>query len=199
MTLKKLLLFCGCLTFFNVFSQLKVDADIRPRFEYRHGFNNLFPNNADPAVFVVQRTRLNLNYKLEKLTLMMSFQDVSTWGDTKQIDPTDSNNSFSLFQGWIQYDFDKNWSTKLGRQVISYDNQRIFGGLDWAMQGRFHDATLIKYKKDNLMVDFGLAFSQESQKREGTGFPYRELLPTSLCNMHMLKIFTTKAWLVSCS
>lgn len=153
-----------------MFSQFNVEADIRSRFEYRHGFSTLFPDNTDPAAFVVQRTRLNVNYKIDKLTVLMSFQDVSTWGDTKQIDPTDSNNSFSLFQSWIAYDFNENWSTKLGRQVISYDNQRIFGGLDWAMQGRFHDAALLKYKKDNLLLDIGFAFSQESQRKENTDF-----------------------------
>lgn len=170
MTLSKFFCFCACFTFFNIFSQFNVAADIRPRFEYRHGFNNLFLENTDPAAFVVQRTRLNINYKRENLTLMMSFQDVSIWGDTRQIDPTDSNNSFSLFQGWIQYNFDENWSTKLGRQVISYDNQRIFGGLDWAMQGRFHDAALFKYKKNNFVADIGFAFSQETQKNEGNDF-----------------------------
>lgn len=102
--------------------------------------------------------------------IMMSFQDISTWGDTKQLDATDSNDSFSLFQGWLEYNFDENWSTKLGRQVISYDNQRIFGGLDWAMQGRFHDAAILKYKKDSFLVDLGFAFSQEFQGNEGTEF-----------------------------
>ncbi len=166
-----LLLVIPMMTSLSIYAQtFKIDADIRPRFEYRHGFGNLFPDNADPAAFVVQRTRLNLNYKINKLTIMMSFQDVSTWGDTKQIDPTDSNNSFSLFQGWINYDINNNWSTKLGRQVISYDNQRILGGLDWAMQGRFHDAALIKYKKETLIADFGFAFSQENQRQLGTDF-----------------------------
>ena len=168
--IRKIQVLLFILTTASSFSQIKVDADIRPRFEYRHGFNNLFPDNADPAAFVVQRSRLNLHYKMDKLTFMMSFQDVSTWGDTRQIDPTDSNNSFSLFQSWIQYDFNENWSTKLGRQVLSYDNERIFGGLDWAMQGRFHDAALFKYKKENFMTDVGLAFSQESQRNTGTGF-----------------------------
>ncbi|WP_299886907.1 alginate export family protein [uncultured Lacinutrix sp.] len=170
MTIKHILLVCSFLFFSKAFSQFKVDADIRPRFEYRHGFGNLFPDNADPAAFVVQRTRLNLNYKIDKLTIMMSFQDVSTWGDTRQIDPADSNNSFSLFQGWIHYDFDDNWSTKLGRQVLSYDDQRIFGGLDWAMQGRFHDAALIKYNKGSFKADLGFAFSQENQRQLGTDF-----------------------------
>ncbi|WP_298511118.1 alginate export family protein [uncultured Kordia sp.] len=154
----------------NVHAQLEVDADIRSRFEYRHGFGNLFPDDADPAAFVVQRSRLNMNYKMEKLKVMLSFQDVSVWGDTRQIDATDSNNSFSLFNAWIEYQFDENWATKLGRQVISYDDQRIFGGLDWAMQGRFHDAALLKYTKNTFKADIGFAFSQESQNQTGTTF-----------------------------
>tara|TARA_R110002049_G_scaffold158389_1_gene323296 strand:+ start:829 stop:2094 length:1266 start_codon:yes stop_codon:yes gene_type:complete len=170
MTLQKFSILFGCLFALNTFAQLQVDADVRARFEYRHGLGNLFPDNADPAAFVTQRTRLNLNYQLEKLTVMMSFQDVSTWGDAKQLEIGDSNDSFSMFQGWVQYAFAPTWAVKVGRQVISYDNQRIFGGLDWAMQGRFHDAALLKYKNKNFIADFGFAFSQESQKNENTDF-----------------------------
>lgn len=170
MSLKKNFLICLLLYFINSNAQFKIDADIRPRFEYRHGFGNLFPDDSEPAAFVVQRARLNFNYQLDKLTMMMSFQDVSVWGDTKQIDATDSNNSFSLFQAWVDYKLNENWSTKLGRQVISYDDQRIFGGLDWAMQGRFHDAALLKYNKGSFKADIGFAFSQEGQAREGNGF-----------------------------
>lgn len=159
------------LTSTNITSQtLEIDADVRARFEYRHGFNNLFPDNADPAAFVNQRTRLNIEYEAKKLQLFISVQDVSTWGDTRQILAIDGNDSFSLFQAWAQLKFNENWSTKVGRQVISYDDQRIFGGLDWAMQGRFHDAAILTYEKDDLMIDIGGAFSQESPTNEGTIF-----------------------------
>lgn len=170
MSLKRILLIFMSLYVVNAHAQLTIDADLRPRFEYRHGFGNLFPNDAEPAAFVVQRTRLNVNYQLEKLTMMMSFQDVSVWGDTRQIDATDSNNSLSLFQAWVDYKINENWSTKLGRQVISYDDQRIFGGLDWAMQGRFHDAALLRYNKDTFKADLGFAFSQENQASDGNAF-----------------------------
>ena len=30
----------------NINAQLKIDAELRPRFEYRHGFKTLFPNNS---------------------------------------------------------------------------------------------------------------------------------------------------------
>lgn len=159
------------LTSISVTAQtLEVDADLRARFEYRHGYNNLFPDNTEPAAFVNQRTRLNIDYKTEKLQLFVAMQDVSIWGDTRQILAIDGNDSFSLFQAWGQLQLNQNWSTKLGRQVISYDDQRIFGGLDWAMQGRFHDAAIVKYKKDDLMLDIGGAFSQQNESIEGNAF-----------------------------
>ena len=170
----------------SVAQTFNVDADIRPRFEYRHGFNNLFPDDAEPAAFVTQRSRLNFGYEADWLKVMVSVQDVSTWGDTRQILPTDNNDSFSLFQAWAELKIDDNWSTKLGRQVIAYDDQRIFGGLDWAMQGRFHDAALIKYKKKSFKMDFGFAFSQENQNIVGNGygitgfFTYKSMLYTHL-------------------
>ena len=148
----------------------EADADLRARFEYRHGYNNLFSDNADPGAFVQQRTRLNLGYTAEKLKLFIAVQDVSTWGDTRQILPVDGNDSFSLFQAYALLNFNENWSTKVGRQVISYDNQRIFGGLDWAMQGRFHDAALLKYQKNGFNMDLGAAFSQEQPKNEGNTY-----------------------------
>ncbi|MFD0798836.1 alginate export family protein [Maribacter chungangensis] len=169
--LLKIFLFIALFGFVQeAFSQLEISADIRPRFEYRHGFGNLFPDNTDPAAFVVQRSRLNFDYRMEKLTMAINVQDVSVWGDTRQIDPTDRNNSFSLFQAWVNYSFNENWSTKLGRQVISYDDQRIFGELDWAMQGRFHDAALLKYHKGTFNADIGFAFSQEGTNFENNGF-----------------------------
>lgn len=149
---------------------LDIDADLRARFEYRHGFNNLFPDNADPAAFVNQRTRLNIGYSAEMLEVFIALQDVSTWGDTRQILPLDGNDSFSLFQAYAKLNINENLAIKAGRQVISYDDQRIFGGLDWAMQGRFHDAAIVKYKNENFMADVGAAFSQENPTDTGTTY-----------------------------
>ncbi|WP_373396067.1 alginate export family protein [Algoriphagus halophilus] len=147
-----------------------LDADIRPRFEYRHGFGNLFPDDAKAAAFVTQRSRLNLGYQDTKLKVFMSVQDVSTWGDTRQLAINDENGSFSLFQAWLSYSFTENWALKLGRQVISYDDQRILGGVDWAMQGRFHDAAMLKFSKNKFDMDLAFAFNQENQKINGSDY-----------------------------
>ena len=178
------------LIFTELQSQLTVDADLRARFEYRHGFNNLFPDDADPAAFVAQRSRLNIGYAAERLKLYISVQDVSTWGDTRQLLIVDGNDSFSLFQAWGQVFLDEKWSLKAGRQAINYDDQRIFGEVDWTMQGRFHDAALIKYKKDNFMADLGFAFNQEGQTNEGTGFS----IPGFFTYKAMQYAYLKKSW-----
>jgi hypothetical protein len=72
-----------------------------------------------------------------------------------------------VFEAWGELTLGSGFSTKLGRQIISYDDERIFGGLDWAQQGRNHDAALIQYKKDKFMVDLGLAFSQDYSNPTG--------------------------------
>ena len=49
--------------------EFSLTADVRSRFEYRHGFSTLFPDEADPAAFLNQRTRLTLQYNHESLKL----------------------------------------------------------------------------------------------------------------------------------
>ncbi|MEB3345669.1 alginate export family protein [Aquimarina gracilis] len=150
--------------------EVSIDADIRPRAEYLNGFGTLISDGVDAGLFVQQRSRLKFGYKQEKFSAFVSVQDVSIWGDTPQIANADNNNSFSLAQAWIDFKFGNGWSTKLGRQALSYDDQRIFGGLDWAMQGRFHDAALLKYSKESFKLDIGVAFNQNGVRTQTTLF-----------------------------
>ncbi|WP_026969118.1 alginate export family protein [Algoriphagus terrigena] len=179
------------LVFFEVDAQtFSLDADIRPRFEYRHGFGAPLPDGADPAAFVTQRSRLNFAYQDSKLKVYFSVQDVSTWGDTRQLAINDENHSFSLFQAWLSYAFTENWSMKLGRQTLSYDDQRILGEVDWTMQGRFHDAAMLTFAKNGFKTDLAVAYSQENQKNEGTGFPITGLYTYKVMQM----LHAKKTW-----
>jgi len=151
----------------NVNAQLKIDAEIRPRFEYRHGYITLFPDDVDPAAFVSQRTRLNVGYEKDKLIFYLSMQDVRVWGDVRQLNISDKN-GFSVHQAWGQLLFTPNLSLKVGRQELIYDDHRIFGDVGWAQQARSHDAALIKYQKDKFKFDLGFAFNQDGQALSGT-------------------------------
>ncbi|MDD7887712.1 alginate export family protein [Flavivirga sp. 57AJ16] len=156
-------------------AQFTLDGEFRPRAEYRNGFGTLIADDADAGFGISTRARLNAGYKTEAYKFYFSIQDVMVWGENRQILPYDQNNSFAIFQAWAEINLGSGWSTKLGRQVLSYDDQRILGGLDWAQQGRNHDAALIKYKKGKFILDVALAFNQDYSNPTGfinTGTAY---------------------------
>lgn len=151
----------------NLKAQVTVDAELRPRFEYRHGFKTLFPDSEQPAAFVSQRTRLNGAYNIKNLNFYLSLQDVRVWGDVPQLNITD-HNGLSVHQAWGEILFDEYFSVKLGRQEIAYDDHRIFGNVGWAQQARSHDAALLRYNRDNIKVDLGFAFNQDAENIVGS-------------------------------
>ncbi|MFI1743363.1 alginate export family protein [Thalassobellus sediminis] len=167
--MKKIYSFIAILTAMVQFAnaQFTLDGEFRPRTEYRNGFGSLIADDADAGFGISTRVRLNAGYATEAYKFFVSFQDIMVWGENRQILPYDQNNSFAVFQAWAELKLGEGFSTKLGRQVISYDDQRIFGGLDWAQQGRNHDAALLKYKKGKFMFDLGLAFNQDYSNPTG--------------------------------
>ena len=63
---------------------------------------------------------------------------------------------------------DSEFSIKLGRQEIIYDDSRIFGNVGWAQQARSHDVALIQFSKFNSKFDLGFAFNQDQESLTGT-------------------------------
>lgn len=162
--------FLVCLCLFGMhfsFAQFVVDGQFRPRTEYRNGFGGLIPDASDSGFATATRVRLNTAYQTEKYAFYVSLQDVLVWGENRQLRPDDENNSFAIFEAWAQIQLGSGWSTKLGRQVLSYDDQRILGEVDWTQQARNHDAALIGYSKNNFMLDFALAFNQDYDNPSG--------------------------------
>lgn len=148
-------------------AQFTLDGEFRPRTEYRNGFGNLITDGTDAGFGISTRVRLNTSYMTDNYWFYVSLQDVMVWGENRQILPYDQNNSFAVFQAWAELKLGENTSTRIGRQVLSYDDQRILGGLDWAQQGRNHDAALLKHVKGNFMLDFALAFNQDYSNPTG--------------------------------
>ena len=147
---------------FNVTAQeLSVDAMIRPRAEYRHGSGQPITEDSDGSAFITQRSSLLTKYSDEKMTVFLDLQSVNTWGDRSQLEAT-GDDSFRVNQGWAQIALGKGWATKVGRMQLSYDDQRILGGLGWANQQRTHDAALLKYGKEGFKMDLGLSFNQNN-------------------------------------
>lgn len=150
----------------SAIAQFRIDGEIRPRFEYRHGFSTLFPVNTDASAFVSQRTRLNIDFKKAYLNFYLSVQDIRVWGDVAQLNRADRN-GLGVHQAWGEIVFTPGLSLKFGRQVLNYDDQRVFGGVDWAQQARSHDLILLKYYKNATSLHLGAAFNQAAETNTG--------------------------------
>ncbi len=142
--------------------QLNLSAEIRPRFENRHGYKTLMDKDVDGANFISQRSRLNFNFKNDKLRFGVVLQNVRVWGDVSTLSSSDSQISFH--QAWAELLLSNKVSLKLGRQEIVYDDSRIFGNVGWAQQARSHDAFLVKFTPNNKSkLDLGFAVNADGQ------------------------------------
>jgi hypothetical protein len=160
-----LFLITGFLFFTFAISAQKVEmsAEIRPRFENRHGYKTLLNNGEEGANFISQRSRVNFNFQQENLTLGISLQNIRVWGDVSTLALDDKANAFH--QAWGEYQFSDNFSLKIGRQEIDYDDSRIFGNVDWAQQARSFDAVIAKIKtSENGKLDIGYSLNNDSEQ-----------------------------------
>ncbi|MFK7936068.1 MAG: alginate export family protein [Saprospiraceae bacterium] len=158
-----------CLLIFNtdMNAQFTLSAEVRPRSEFRNGFKTPTSEGKDAAFFTEQRSRIYMDFKDEKYKFRLSLQDVRFWGEVPQIFKQEDGNTF-LSEAWGQYFVTKKFSVKAGRQIISYDNQRFLGGLEWAQQGRRHDALLLMYEDKEKKTKFhaGFAYNQDDDVPE---------------------------------
>lgn len=142
-------------------NQTTVDVQLRPRAEYRNG--SLFPRDQGdlPAQFITNRARLSLGYERNQLEMRLSAQHVGVWGQDPQID---RNGRFILNEAWAKLRFGHGLFAKLGRQPLSYDDERILGALDWNMAGRYHDALKLGYESPQDLLHLILAFNQNDER-----------------------------------
>ncbi len=153
-----------CLTTSLIAQQFGMTGELRPRYEYRHGFKTLSSPGDEAASFVSQRARISLNYSTEKYKVFFSLQNVRVWGDVSTLS-NDDKFGVTFHEAWGEYFFNPKFSIKLGRQEINLDDQRIFGAVNWAQQARSHDALIAKFKtgeKGKLHLGFALNANGES-------------------------------------
>ena len=149
------------------YSQISIQGELRPRFEYRDGYKRLPDTTTYFAAFVSQRSRIYFNYKSEKIITKISFQDVRVWGD----EPMKADvPGVALYEAWAELHIYDSLSLKVGKQEISYDNERLFSASNWSQMGSTHNAAMLKYSKKGLQIDFTGAFNQSTENTFGTNY-----------------------------
>lgn len=136
--------------------QFSLSAEFRPRTEYTHGLKTLAIENSDYGLFTTQRSRLNFAYKTSDFNAKISLQDIRVFGNTKQLNETDGLTS--IHEAWAEAGIAKNFTIRIGRQELVYDDSRMLGNVNWAQQGRSHDLFLFKYE-NKIKLHGGFAFN----------------------------------------
>ena len=154
-------------------AQLTLSGQVRTRSEFRNG-QGTPSTDTIPAFFTSQRTRINIGYSTYRAKFYASVQDVRVWGqDASSINrfTADAYDGFMLHEGWAEISLIdtgkvvKNFTLKIGRQELVYDDVRLLGNLDWLQQARRHDAVLLKLDHNGWMAHVGTAFNQNAERK----------------------------------
>ncbi|HEY9046905.1 MAG TPA: alginate export family protein [Ohtaekwangia sp.] len=161
----------------QAWAQFTVSGQLRTRTELRNGQGTLQVKDTASAIFTSQRTRLNFGYSGYRFKLYASVQDVRVWGqDASSINrvTSDAYDGFMLHEAWAEISLVdtgkviKNFTLKIGRQELVYDDVRLLGNLDWLQQARRHDAALIKFDHNGWTAHLGAAYNQNAERKSNT-------------------------------
>ena len=176
----------GCLALFLALSagvyaqqdnenQLSVDLEVRSRGEMRRGGmpseEGITENRAG---FITGRTRLAVNYQRKWLEAKVAGIHSGVWGQA-------GKGSFNLSEAWVKMKSDLGFFAQIGRQNLSYDDERIIGANDWTMATMSHDVLRLGFERGGHKVHFFTAYNQNSDTQLGNSYyidgaqPYKEI------------------------
>lgn len=157
-------------------NQLTIEAQLRTRGEYNHGAIKPVDNGEKAALFINERARVSLGYKNENLELKASVQHTGVWGQDGIKDP---NGRATMNEAWGKLKFGDGFFAQVGRQQLSYDDERILGGLDWNVNGNWHDALRLGYENPMHKVHVIAAWNQNKENERGMYYdmtmPYKTM------------------------
>ncbi|RLD58516.1 MAG: hypothetical protein DRJ05_07895 [Bacteroidetes bacterium] len=165
--LKKIIFVLALFLSLQSFAQFELNGVIRPRAEYRNGYSTLRDSLVDAASFISQRTRLGIKYTKDDIKVGITFYDFRVWGD--QLLKSDAS-FVGLAEGWAEIQLSESVALKIGRQSLSYDNNRLLSPVNWNQVGAAHDLVLLKYRKAGWIFDFGAAYNQAGINKFGTDY-----------------------------
>ena len=161
------------LSFFD--DKVVFDVQERVRWEIRENnfdFNDEVRSLTDDN-WVLQRFRLGLMIKpTDWLKIYAQTQDSREWLSDRPDIPgqlgAEGDDPFDLRQAYIEIGNTKDipWGIKVGRQILSYGDERLIGAFDWNNIGRTFDAVKLSYKAPTWWVD-AFASTVVTPHREG--------------------------------
>lgn len=147
--------------------RVTVDVDFLTRGELRYGGLDADADgdeDEDPynrAAFLLGRSRIGAEYEHKGFSANLTAQYSGVWGD---------DGAIGVYEAWTQYKTNVGFFVKLGRQNLSYDDQRIFGSDSWSMTGMSHDVLKAGYEGHGHKVHLFGAYNQNAANMDGGSY-----------------------------
>jgi hypothetical protein len=130
---------------------LKLGGEIRGRLETMTGLNYV---PGDDDTYYLHRLRLDVGIEpVSWLRLFAQGQDSRVGAYNHQPVPANFADSFDLHQAYLEVQPVKAWTVRLGRQELSFGEERLVGVSNWSNTGRSFDAARLTYAKPGVQVD----------------------------------------------
>lgn len=149
----------------SLLAQFSISGEFRPRGEYRDGYTKLRDSTQTAYGDILGRERIIFDYKNEKFTTHFTLQHAFVFGENNYYNSdTIKNNTINVFEAWFKFNFCTNFSIRVGRMSISYDDQRLIGYNNWRPQGSAHDLIGFQWgiEKAAYHGDFSFAINNAS-------------------------------------
>ena len=144
------------------YGQVTIDAEFRPRSEFRGGFNQPLADTLKSSFVTQQRTRLNFNYNGGILNARITLQDARVFGETGTKQPaTATTGGISIYEAWTELLLFTGTSFKIGRQGIQFEDGRLFSLSPWSNTGNSHDLLQLAYTKGGFNGQLGYAYNNQ--------------------------------------
>lgn len=138
------------------------DVEERVRFEVRE--NNFDFDDSTSALtddnWLLQRFRIGLKITFNDwLRVYAQGQDSREWNSDRADFPgvlgAEGDDAFDLRQAWIEIGNTKQFplTAKIGRQILSYGDERLIGAFDWNNIGRTFDAVKLRWEEKAWSLD----------------------------------------------
>ena len=142
----------------------KVVFDLQERLRWENRSNNFDFNSDKRAVtdgnWFEQRVRIGLALKpVDWLKIYAQGQDAREFnalrGNTPGLSGAEGDDAFDLRQGYLEIGNLKEFpcTLKIGRQILSYGDERLVGAFDWNNIGRTFDAAKLHFEQPKWWLD----------------------------------------------
>ncbi|MBI2929791.1 MAG: alginate export family protein [Verrucomicrobia bacterium] len=137
-----------------------VGAQVRVRYEDRNNFfsgaNDFKENTPNPNnSYWLQRVKPRVGYSAEWFSVLVEGRGSYSTGDNRDPNP-EADGPMDLHQAYVTLGNHKEFplSLKVGRQELSYGDERILGAFDWNNLGRVFDAAKLRWQNPYFAADF---------------------------------------------